>query len=75
MDWQTLKQAAQVTLNENGVPVVQIPLPLWEDLLLSMEAAPMQHERIKALLADWDAHPDDTSDEWWDEFDRFLAEL
>ena len=33
-----------------------------------------QAEQIKALLASWDSQPDDTPEEWWDEFDTFLRE-
>ena len=33
-----------------------------------------QHEKIKALLAEWDTHAKDIPDEWWDNFQEFLQE-
>ena len=64
---------------ENGVLQPKEPLPpeIQEgqevDVQIRLQAADHpQHERIKALLAKWAAEPDDTSDEWWGEFDEFL---
>jgi hypothetical protein len=70
-----IRKAARVVVDEQGQSVVQIPLPLWEELLSRVESGePLQHTRIKALLADWASQPDDTSDEWWDELQTFLKE-
>ncbi|HRE49193.1 MAG TPA: hypothetical protein PLD47_15800 [Aggregatilineales bacterium] len=67
MDKQTLQRAAHITTDSEGNPVVQLPLSLWEAVLASVEDTP-QDERIKALLASWDADPDPTPSVWWDEF-------
>jgi hypothetical protein len=74
VDITTIKQAAQIVTDEHGDPVVQLPLSMWEALVDSLESERPQHERIKALLAEWDAQADDMPDGWWDEFDAFLAE-
>ncbi len=71
-----LKEAARIVKDEKGDTVVQIPLPVWEQLVGAVpsdEDLP-QHERIKALLREWQEHPDDTPDQWWDEFEEFLKE-
>jgi predicted DNA-binding antitoxin AbrB/MazE fold protein len=62
---------------ENGVLRPQEPLDLEDgqevDVQIWVHGADQpQHERISALLTKWAAEPDDTSDEWWDEFDAFL---
>ena len=31
-----------------------------------------QQQSLKALLAKWDSEPDETSDEWWSDFEAFL---
>jgi hypothetical protein len=74
IDRLAIQQAVHIVTDEQGVPVVQIPLPLWEKLLNALAEERPQHEQIKALLAAWDAEPDDTPVEWWDEFDAFMAE-
>jgi hypothetical protein len=74
IDRIAIQRAVQIVADEQGLPVVQIPLPLWEKLLNSLAEERPQHERIKALLAAWDAEPDDTPAEWWNEFDTFMAE-
>lgn len=73
VDITALKQAVHIVLDEHGEPVAQVPLSLWETLLNNLALEHPQHERILALLAEWDAEPDDTPAEWWDEFDIFLS--
>jgi alpha-L-arabinofuranosidase len=67
---EDIEQAAQITRDERGKPVVQIPLDLWQKWL--EQARKPQNERILALLDEWDTNPDDTPAEWWDEFQTFL---
>jgi hypothetical protein len=80
VDLTAIKQAARVTKDENGVPVVPIPLDLWQRVMGEVEIAVpgqpelSQAERIKALLKAWENEPDDQTDEWWEQFDRFLRE-
>ena len=71
VDFSKLQHEARITTDEHGETVVQIPLTLWQELV--KQVAP-QHERILALLKQWEAEPDDTLPSWWDEFDKFLAE-
>ena len=74
VDINALKQAARIVKDENGEPVVQITLELWEDIMNSLQPDMPQHERIKAVLKLWESIPDDKSDEWWDEFNQFLKD-
>ncbi len=67
---EELEQAAQITRDERGKPVVQIPLDLWQEWLERSKKT--QDERILALLDEWDAKPDDTPAEWWEGFRAFL---
>jgi hypothetical protein len=72
-DLSELKQAARITRDERGEPVVQIPLDRWNEFLSEQEPKPSQKEQILDLLDQWDNDPEnDMSDEWWDEFDEFL---
>jgi hypothetical protein len=73
-DLEALKQVARFTHDEHGQPVVQIPLAAWTEFMAETGAEPPQHERIKALLKEWEEHPDDTPAEWWDEFEEFLKQ-
>lgn len=72
IDVKTLKEAVQIVTDKQGAPVVQVPLPVWRSLISELEADTPQHVRIRALLDDWIAHPDDIAKEWWDEFDEFI---
>jgi len=67
-----IKQAAQVTTDQSGKPVVQIPLELWQEWL--GQGQKPQHERIREALAVWDEETSNLSDEWWDELQTFIAE-
>jgi hypothetical protein len=71
-----MKQAARVVKDENGQPVVQVPLDVWEAVVGKVEEKqPLsQGEQIQALLKSWENEPDDKSPEWWQEFDEFLKE-
>lgn len=74
-DLTDIKQAARVVKDENGLPVVQVPLDLWEAVMGEIEPeAPSQIEQILAVLKEWENEPDDKSPEWWDEFDQFLKD-
>jgi hypothetical protein len=70
VDLAELKKAARVGKDEQGKPVIQIPLELWEEWLA--QGIRPQNERMLALLDEWEAHPDETPDEWWDDFQAFL---
>lgn len=65
---------------ERGVFRVKEPVDLEEgqevDLQIRVRQTPQlsPNERIKALLAEWDAEPDEESEEWWEEFRAFLKE-
>ncbi len=67
---EDIKQAARVTVDQQGKAVVQIPLDVWQEWLAEDEKP--QYERIRAALQDWDTEAADLSDEWWDEFQLFL---
>jgi hypothetical protein len=67
---EAIKQAARVTVDQQGKPVVQIPLDVWQKWLAEDEKP--QQERIRAALQEWDTEAADLSDEWWDEFQLFL---
>ena len=82
IDLNTLKHAAEFVKNNQGKPVVQIPVDIWDALLEQIEAnrPPQQEpdksqgEKILAVLKEFKANPDPTPKEWWDEFDAFLKE-
>lgn len=75
VDLTAIKQAARVVKDENGNPVVQIPLEVWEEVVGSIKQDLPQYERIKALLKKWEEEPeDDMPNEWWDEYFQFLKE-
>ena len=66
VDLADLKKAARVAKDEQGKPVIQIPLQLWEEWLA--QGIRPQNKRMLALLDEWEANPD----EWWDDFQAFL---
>ncbi|MCC7447849.1 MAG: hypothetical protein IT324_10545 [Anaerolineae bacterium] len=79
IDLNTLKHAATFAKNDQGKPVVQIPVDIWDALLEQIEANkqpadPSQPERWQAFLRDTADYVDDKSAAWWDEFDTFLKE-
>src|SRR5258708_17069212 len=67
---EDVRQAARITVDQQGKPVVQIPLDIWQEWLEQNQKP--QSERIRAALQEWDAQAADLSDEWWDEFQLFL---
>jgi hypothetical protein len=72
IDVKSIRQSVHIVNDEQGQPVVQIPLDILESLLAQIQGDKPQHEKIKALLEEWDDNPDDTPDEWWDELEQFL---
>ncbi len=76
-DLMTVKQSAIVTTDEQGNPIVQIPLDVWEEFWHEQgtpSTISPQNQRILALLEQWQNEPDDQSEEWWNEFQQFLRD-
>jgi hypothetical protein len=76
-DLSRLKAASEVIQDEQGNKFVRVPLQVWQeeiDMPNTTITPEEQHRALKALLADWSAHPDDTPAEWWAEFDAFLKD-
>lgn len=71
MELKVIQEAARQTTDEQGNPVVQIPLALWDAFLAEQEGG--QIARINSVLASWDEEAD-MPVSWWDEFMAFLAE-
>lgn len=76
-----MKQAARVVKDENGNPVVQVPLAVWEVVWEAVagevfEKQPAQAEQILAVLKSWENDPEfkQIPQSWWDNFDQFLKE-
>jgi hypothetical protein len=71
-----IKQVARVVKDENGQPVVQVPLDVWEAFVgKEEEKKPSQLQQILNLVQKWENEPeDDMPDEWWDEFQQFLQD-
>ncbi len=86
IDLNTLKHAATFAKNDQGKPVVQIPVDVWEAVLEQIEANKQpepasqvasnqsQQARWQAFLRESENYVDDKSETWWDEFDAFLKE-
>lgn len=72
MDVNAIAQAGRITSDERGEPVVMLPLALWQELLNQLKMQPPQHERIKAILKQWEAEPDNMPSVFWDAFDADL---
>jgi hypothetical protein len=72
MDVSAITQAARVTTDDQGSPVVILPLSLWQELLRQINVEIPQHERIKAILKRWESEPDDTPSGWWEALDADL---
>lgn len=71
-----MKQAARLVKYENGNPVMQVPLAVWQAVVGEVEEKqPSQKQRILALLKQWENEPEtDMPDEWWDTFQQFLQD-
>lgn len=76
-----MKQAARVVQDENGNPVVQVPLAVWEaawEAVVSevFSEQPAKAEQILAALKSWenDLELQQIPQSWWDELDRFLKD-
>ncbi len=73
-DISDIKQVVQITTDAQGEAIVQLPLALWQELVAHIENQPSQYDQIHSLLQQWEAEPDDTPDEWWDDFQVFLQD-
>lgn len=68
-----LIQAARIVKDENGEPVVQVPLLVWEEIVAQSAPELSQKQKIMALLRQWESEPEnDMPDEWWAGFLTFL---
>ncbi len=74
VDLNALRQSAQTTLDRQGALVVQIPLELWQELLTYLEAQSSSQEKIRALLSEFEGHPDNATKEWAEKFKDVLNE-
>lgn len=77
MTIEHIKQLARTTQDDDGNPIVQLPLAAWVDLLNQLEvtAQSTQVEQVKSLLKEWEQDTDDDlPDAWWDDFQAFLKE-
>ena len=73
MELTLIQKAAKQTTDEQGNPVIQIPLDLWDAFLAEQEGG--QIAQINALLDSWQNEPEnDMPDSWWDDFMRFVSE-
>jgi hypothetical protein len=70
VDLEEIKLAAQKKTDEQGKPVIQIPLELWEEWLAGQKQS--QRDRVAAALADWDRETNELPASWWSEFEAFL---
>jgi hypothetical protein len=52
MELKAIQEAAKETVDEQGNPVVQIPLDLWDAFLAEQQGG--QIARINAVIASWD---------------------
>ena len=78
VDIATIRQKVRFLKDDNGEPIVTIPLAIWEELLSEVETAQTvqrsQAEKFAAFLKNTENYQDDKSPEWWDDFDKFLHE-
>lgn len=65
VDINALKQAARIVKDENGEPVVQIPLTLWEEMVANAVPKISQKQKVMALLKKWDNEPENDMPEEW----------
>jgi hypothetical protein len=68
IDFHKLKSAAQTTLDKEGTLVVQLPLTVWHELIVELESELSNQEKIRALLSEFQGHPDHAAREWADRF-------
>jgi hypothetical protein len=77
-DITTLQKAARVSTDENGEPVILIPLALWDAFKAGFQEPesqqPSQAERIRAALQDVKHQAKEDSPNWGEEFRSFLKE-
>jgi hypothetical protein len=71
MELKIIQQAAKETIDEQGNPVVQIPLDLWDAFLTEQQGG--QIALINSVIASWD-NENDMPDSWWDDFMAFLSD-
>ncbi len=71
-----MKPFARIVKDENGQPVVQVPLDIWEAVVGKItEQRLAQRRQMLDLLKQWKNDPEnDMSEEWWDDFLQFLKE-
>jgi hypothetical protein len=73
MELTLIQKAAKQTIDEQGNPVVQIPLDLWDAFLFEQQGG--QIAQINAVIAAWENEPEnDMPDSWWDDFMSFVNE-
>jgi len=73
-DLDTLQRSARIVEDEQGEPVVQIPLQIWQQYLAETPSTQSQKAQVMALLHKWEHEPeDDMPNEWWEDFSDFLA--
>jgi len=73
-DISDIKQVVRITTDAQGKAIVQLPLALWQELVAHIENQSSQYDQIHSLLQKWEAEPDNTPDEWWDDFQVFLQD-
>jgi hypothetical protein len=77
-DITTLQKAARVSMDENGEPVIQIPLALWDEFKASFEEPesqqPSQSDRIRAALQEIKHQAEEDPPNWGEDFRTFLKE-
>ena len=73
MNIRDIQPHAKQAIDDEGNPVIQIPLEIWQQF--TGEQPVSQIEQIDALLNEGEQQPgDDMPDDWWDEFAVFLNE-
>jgi hypothetical protein len=71
MNARDIQQYIKQTTDNEGNPVIQIPLEVWQRFI--NEKPISQIEQISALLDEWEQEPAETMpDNWWDEFTAFI---
>ncbi len=74
IDLERIKQAAQMKVDEQGTPVVQIPRPLWDELMAFLDNLPPENGRAKVLLSELNSETVPEADAGWEDFQRFLKD-
>jgi hypothetical protein len=71
MNARDIQQYVTQTTDNEGNPVIQIPLHVWQQFI--HEKPISQIEQLTALLREWEREPEaDMPDNWWDEFMAFI---